>query len=380
VKIFLLIALASILNSAWAVEARFFLGTYTLGETSKGIYTCTLDLETGRLGPVALAAEADNPSYLAITPNGNFLYAASEVSPHGLTIAFRVEAGGKLVRLNQQSSGGAGTCHVSVDASGRYVFAANYGDGNISCFRTQEAGSLGEAIAFIQLREPDPVDGSERKSRAHSVDTDPSNRFLYSCDLGTDNIWIFTFDPESGKLEENSPPAAKAPKGSGPRHLVIHPSTRYLYANTEMGCSVSAFERDAISGALTPLQVIPTLPEGTPRAGTTTAEIACHPTGKWLYVSNRGADTIATFAIGREGRLTWVANAAAGVKVPRGFAIDRSGRWLIVAGQKDNRIVVLEIDQTTGEPRSTGQVASVASPVCVLFAPTNEDSSAAIVE
>jgi len=366
------ITLFSILNSTWAAEVRVFLGTYTNDQASKGVYTCMLDLTTGRLGPVKLAAEVKNPSYLALSPNGEFLYAAIEGDHQGAAAAFRVGSDGGLTLLNQQASGGAGTCHVSVDACGHHVFAANYGGGNISCFQTGPDGSLGERTALVQFPGSVPNPDHQTKPHAHFVCTDPSNRFVYSCDLGTDSIWIFKFDSKIGVIEPCKPGVATVPKGGGPRHLVFHPNGRYIYVNNEKGLSISVFERDAASGALSPIQVIPTLPEGTSRTGATTAEIACHPSGKWLYVSNRGDDTIATFGISPDGRLTWIGNAPAGVKMPRGFAIDPTGNWLIVAGQKDNKIAVLKIDPTTGKPGSTDQVTSIGSPVCVLFAPLQE--------
>lgn len=362
-------ALFSILNSALAVEARFYLGTYTNDQDSKGIYTCTLDLETGRLGPIELAAEAENPSYLAVSPDGKNLYAASEGRHQGSTIAFRVEKNGRLTQLNQKDSGGEGTCHVNVDSCGRNILAANYSAGNISCFQTAADGSLGKRTALIQFAGSGPNPQRQTKPHAHSAYTDPADRFVYSCDLGTDNIWIFKFDEKSGVLEPNTPASVQAPEGGGPRHLAFHPSGRYIYVNNEMGLSVSVFERDAASGALSPIQVIRTLPEAVPGKGITTSEIAVHPSGKWLYVSNRGNDTIASFDIGADGRLTRIASAPSLVKGPRGFAIDPAGRWFIVAGQNDNKIAVLKIDQSTGCLISTDQVASIGSPVCVLFAP-----------
>ncbi|MEI8342114.1 MAG: lactonase family protein, partial [Verrucomicrobiota bacterium] len=303
-KPLLALALFSSLNTAWSAESRFYLGTYTKEQGSKGIYSCSLDTETGRLGSVQLAAETENPSYLAMTPDGKFLYAAREMNHQGWVSAFRVETDSRLTLLNQQDAGGDGTCHVSVDATGRDVLAANYNSGNLSCFQTKPDGSLGERTALIQFAGSGPNRDRQSKPHAHSVYPAPSNRFVYSCDLGTDHVGIFKFDAERGTLESNSPAAANAPAGGGPRHLAFHPGGKFVYVNNEMGLSVSVFGCDPASGVLTPVQVIPTLPETTPGAGTTTAEIACHPSGKWLYVSTRGDDTLARFAIGVDGRLT----------------------------------------------------------------------------
>ncbi len=192
---------------------------------------------------------------------------------------------------------------------------------------------------------------------------------MYSCDLGTDSVWIHRFDAQHGVLLPNTPGVAKTTPGDGPRHLAFHPEGRYLYVNNEMGLSVSVFERDATSGALTFIQEVSVLPAGAFVKGATTAEIVCHPSGKWLYVSERGEDKIILFTIGEDGKLKRVASLSAGVKCPRGFAIDPTGHWLICAGQEDHKIVVLKIDQTTGMLEATDQEASVGTPVSVLFAP-----------
>ena len=352
-------ALLSSLSSLSATEARFYLGTYTSAHGSKGIYTGTINLETGFLGPIELAVEAVNPSFLAISPNGKFLYAAGETGPHGLTFAYRVEPGGKLTFLNQQDSGGAATCHVSVDSEN--VFVANYNGGNIACFPITPDGSLGERTALIQFTGSGPNPARQTQPHAHSVYPDPSNPFVYSCDLGTDQIWILKREPQSGTLKILD--SAKVPKGGGPRHLAFHPNGRFVYANNEMGLSVTVFEKNP--AGLTSIQEISTAPEGI--TGNTGAEIVCHPSGKWLYVSTRGEDTFTVFSIGTDGRLTWVENARAGVKSPRGFAIDPTGNWLIAAGQNDGKITVLKIDQSTGNLSSTDQSATLGSPVCVLF-------------
>ena len=360
-------AMLSALGSARASNARIYLGTYTNGRDVKGIYTCMLDVETGKLSAVELAAEATNPSYLALSPDGKFLYSADE-GARGEVSAFRVESAGSLTMLNDQETGGGDTCHVWVDSVGRNLFAANYGGGSIAGFPILPDGSLGRRTAFVQFRGSGPNKSRQSQPHAHSVYTDPGDRFVYCCDLGTDNIWIYGYDSARGLIDADTVRTASAPAGAGPRHLLFHPNGKFVYVNNEMGLSVSVFARDASSGALSPIQVVSTLPNGSDHAASSsTAEIAIHPAGKWLYVSNRGDDTIATYAVGSDGRLTWIENAPAGVKMPRGFALDPSGRWLVVGGQKDNRIVVLAIDQKTGRLTPTDQAAAVGSPVCVVF-------------
>ncbi|MEA3208157.1 MAG: 6-phosphogluconolactonase [Chthoniobacter sp.] len=363
-----LACLFAMATASFATEATFYLGTYTKTPKSKGIYVGKLDTDTGKLGPLVLAGEAKSPSFVALAPGAKFLYAAME-SGTGAVGAFAVQADGTLTALNEQPSGGGGACHVWVDATGRNVFVANYGGGSIAAFQTKRDGSLGERTAFVQYIGTGPDPRRQEKPHGHSIYTDLENRFVYSCDLGTDNVWIFRLDADKGTLTPTEPPSGKVPPGAGPRHLTIHPNGQFAYVCNEMGLSVTAFSRDTASGALTAVQTLPTLPEGTATTGVSTAEIFCHPTGKWLYVSNRGHDTLAVYGLGADGKLTWIENAPALVKVPRGFAIDPTGKWLITAGQDDDRIAVLKIDPESGKLTATDQSADVGSPVCVLFAP-----------
>jgi len=361
--------LMTILSSAHSREADFYLGTYTNNSSSKGIYLGKLDMDSGKLGPITLAAEADNPSFVALSPDGKFLYAAME-SGGGAVGAFAVQDNGSLRLLNSRPSGGNGACHVSVDSKGRHVFVANYGGGNIASFPIQSDGSLGEAGATVQFSGSGPNPKRQQKSFAHSVYAAAEDRFVYACDLGSDKVWSFRFDQEKGALAPTEPPAGIVPPGGGPRHLAFHPGGRFVFANNEMGLSVTTFSRDAATGVLTPLETIPTSAKGGgPVEGVTTAEILCHPSGKWLYVSSRGDDIIAVFAIGADGKLTLVENAPAGVQIPRGMDIDPTGKWLVVAGQKDNKITVLQIDPSTGKLTATGHSAEIGAPVCVVFAP-----------
>ncbi len=363
-----LLACAMLTTAVKAADATFYLGTYTKPGKSQGIYVGKLDTETGKLGPLKLAAEAQNPSFVTLSRNGKFLYAAIEAAG-GAVGAFAVQSDGTLVALNQVSTGGAGACHVWVDSTGGTVFAANYGGGSIAAFPVKADATLGERSAFVQFEGSGPDLRRQEKPHAHSIYTGPANLFVYSPDLGTDNIWIFKFDEATSTLTPAQPPSGKVPPGSGPRHFAIHPNGKFAYANNEMGLSVTAFLRDRASGALKEIETVSTLPAGAARAGVSTAEIFCHPTGKWLYVSNRAHDTVAVYAVAADGKLTRIENAPAGVKVPRGFAIDPSGRWLIAGGQDDNRIAVHKIDPATGKLTLTSETAEVGSPVCVLFAP-----------
>ena len=357
----------TIVTSVHAQEAVFYLGTY-----SKGISLGTLDTDSGKLGPVTLAAEADHPGFVALSPDGKFLYAAME-SGGGAVGAFAVKEDGSLQLLNTRPSGGNGACHVSVDSKGRHVFVANYGGGNIASFPVQPDGSLGEAAATVQFSGSGPNPQRQKKSFAHSIYATGEDRFVYACDLGSDKVWSFRFDGEKGAMTPTEPPAGVVPPGGGPRHLAFHPGGRFVFANNEMGLSVTTFSRDPESGVLTPVETTPTSAKGAgPVEGVTTAEIVCHPSGKWLYVSSRGDNVIAVFAIAADGKLSLVENAPAGVEIPRGMDIDPTGQWIVVAGQKDNKITVLQIDPSTGKLSPTGQSAEVGTPVCVVFAPSQK--------
>lgn len=365
-----LLATALFTSDMSAADATFYLGTYTKPGKSQGIYVGTLNTDTGKLGPVRLAAEAKNPSFVALSPNGKNLYASGEGSVPGQgMLAFAIQPDGTLKALNTGDTGGAGNCHVWVDATGGTAFAANYGGGSIAAFRLQPDGSLGERSAFVQFTGSSVNPKRQEKPHAHAIYTDPANKFVYSPDLGTDNVWIFKFDAAKGTLAPANPASGKVPPGSGPRHLAFHPNGKLAFTCNEMTLTATAFNRDPETGALQEIHTVSTLPPNTEIKGYSTAETFVHPSGKWLYVSNRTHDTIAVLAIAADGKLTLIENAPAGVKVPRGFGLDPSGKWLIAGGQSDDKIAVHKIDPATGKLTLTGETAEVGAPVCVLFAP-----------
>lgn len=363
---FLVLLMSSV--SAFGGQARFYIGPYTNEGKSQGIYTALLDTETGALTEPVLAAPAKHPSFLALSPSGKVLYAAME-SGGGAVGAFLVREDGTLQELNVVSSGGSGACHVWVDATGRNVLVANYTDGSIAIIRANEDGSLGERTAYVKFTGSGPDPKRQTKPYGHAVYTDPTNRFVYACDLGSDKVWGFHLDAAAGTLTPMASEAGVVPPGSGPRHLAIHPTGEHLYVANEMGLSVTHFSRDTKTGALKEEETFPTMPEGAPREGVTVAEIHLHPSGKFLYVSNRRRDTIAVYAVRPDGTLAWAEEPPAGVKVPRGFHLDPSGRWLIAAGQEDDTLAVHEVDEDTGMLTLTPHRAAVGNPVCILFAP-----------
>lgn len=339
----------------------FYIGTRTNKTTSEGIYLAHLDSGTGEIKDVKLAAKAMNPSFVALSPDGSRLYAATsdfEIS------AFARGNDGMLTLLNTTNSGG-GLCHVAVDLAGKAIFGANYGAGTAVAYKLKEDGSLGEQTSLHKFSGTGPNAKRQDKSHAHSTFVSPDNRFVYICDLGCDKIWIFKLDPETGALAAADPASGESPAGGGPRHLVFWGDK--VYVNNELTNSVSVYIRDAATGAMEHLQTAATLEQDEPNEEITTSAIKMHPSGRWLYVSNRGAETIAVFSVAEEGWVTLIQEAPAGVVCPRDFELDPAGTWLLAAGQKDHQIASHGIDPATGMLTASGYRYSIDEPVCIVF-------------
>ncbi len=346
-----------------------YIGTYTGGD-SKGIYVYELDMKSGKLKRLH-EVESNNPSFLALHPSGKFLYAVGEISnfqgeKSGAVSAFAVDrATGNLSFLNHQSSKGGGPCHLIVDHAGKNVLVANYGGGSVAVLPIDDEGRLGEATCFIQ-HTGSGATPRQKAPHAHSIVLDAAGRFACAADLGLDKILIYEFDYSAGTLTPNDPAFAQVAPGSGPRHFAFHPSGKYAYVINEIARTVTAFSYDAKRGALETLQTITTVPDGV--TGGSTAEVEVHPSGKFLYGSNRGHDSIAIFKIDTEtGKLTAAGHPSTQGKTPRSFGIDPTGRYLLAANQGTNTVVVFRIDQETGELKPTGTTIEVPSPVCVKF-------------
>lgn len=354
-----------------------YVGTYTGGE-SKGIYRYQLNLTSGSLAPKGLAAELIHPSFLAIHPNRRFLYSVNEVGnfrglKSGAVSAFALDATtGELTFLNEQLTRGAGPCHLVVDHAGKNVLVANYGGGSTTVLPIQPDGRLKETSAFIQHHGSSVNPQRQEGPHAHSVNVDPANRFAFVADLGLDKLLVYRFDAEAGTLAPHDPPAASVAPGAGPRHFAFHPGGRFAYVINELASTVTAFRYDAAKGVLETLQTISTLPEGF-SGSTTTAELQVHPSGKFLYGSNRGHDSIAIFAIDPEsGRLTAIGHQSTLGKTPRNFGIDPTGTYLIAANQDSDTLVVFRIDTKTGRLEPVGKPVPAPRPVCVKFVPVAE--------
>ena len=375
------IALACALPSGFAQKASktsgkgdYFLyaGTYTRGK-SKGIYAWRFHPADGTLQSIGLVAETSNPSFLAVAPNGRFLYAANEDSryqgqPTGTVSAFAIDtATGKLTALDKVVSKGTGPCHVSLDPAGKWVFVANYNSGSIASFPVHEDGSLGEAAATVQHAGSSVNRQRQSGPHAHSVVVSPDGRFLLSADLGLDEVLVSRLGSD-GSLPANDPPFGKVAPGSGPRHMVFSHDAKFLYVVSEMIPGVTVFRYDAQKGSLDSIQAISSLPEDYtgPKSG---AEIALSPDGRFVYSSNRGADSIVAFAVDRKkGTLTAAGRFSTGGKTPRNFAIDPSGKWLFAAHQDSDSIVKFHVDPKSGALAPAGETLEVGAPVCVVFA------------
>lgn len=358
------------LSTATAESLPVYFGTYTSRSenSSKGIYRSVLDLETGKLSNPVLAAEARNPSFLEIHPGGKFLYVVSEAGGAGSVSAYAIGRDtGDLKFLNQQPSGGAGPCHVSIDNAGRNVLVANYGSGSASVIPIKSDGRLGEPTGFVQHAGSSVNPRRQKGPHAHSINVSPDDRFAFVADLGIDKIMIYRLDIEKGTIIANSPAFAKVKPGAGPRHFAFGPSGKYAYMINELDCTVTAFAYESASGALTEVQTITTLPNGFDGSNSC-AEVRVHPSGKFLYGSNRGHDSIVVYRVDLvKGILTFVEHERADIKTPRNFNIDPTGRFCLVANQGGGSVVVFRVDQETGALEPTGHKISIARPVCVRF-------------
>ncbi|HTM54680.1 MAG TPA: lactonase family protein [Pirellulales bacterium] len=352
-----------------------YVGTYTGGK-SRGIYVLRFDPGTGKLSAPTLAAEVKSPSFLAIHPDGKHLFAVSEIDDFagkktGGVCSFAIDrASGQLTRLNEQPSGGAGPCHVIVDRKGGTLLVANYGGGSVASLPISADGKLRPAASVIQHKGHSVNPARQEGPHAHSINVDLGNRFAIAADLGLDKLLVYKLDPVSSKLAANEPAAVSLAPGAGPRHFAFHPDGKHAYAINEIACTVTALAYDADRGVLKEIGTVSSLPEGVSvRPEDSTAEVQVHPTGKFVYGSNRGHNSISVFSVGPDGRLKLVQNQSTQGKTPRGFGIDPSGKWLFAGNQDSDTIVLFAIDPQTGNLSPTGKTIEVGAPVCVKFLP-----------
>jgi 6-phosphogluconolactonase len=360
-----------------------YVGTYT-GPKSQGIYVFRLQAENPAVSqnitlvPLGLAAASSNPSFLALDLKRRLLFAVNEVSefdgrPTGAVSAFAIDkTKGTLALINQQPSMGAGPCHLVLDRSGRHLLVANYGSGSVSVLPVAADGRLGVASDVVQHTGSSVNPERQKGPHAHCVTIDRANRFVFVCDLGLDKVLAYRFDARRGTLTPHDPPFAQVKPGAGPRHMVFRPDGRFAYVVNELSSTVTTFRYDANAGALHDLQTVSTLPEQFDGANTG-AEVDVHPSGKWLYVSNRGHNSVVLFNVdSNTGRLTFVEEQGTGGFKPRHFGIDPSATYLAVGNQDSDTILVARIDAGNGRLKPSGVFAHAPSPVCMKFLPPGE--------
>jgi len=373
-RLFKLLCLLAVLlvtaAEAPADEHLVYVGTYT-GKGSEGIYAYRFDPATGETSLLGLAAGTDNPSFLAVDPNGRFLYAVNEVDtfrkePTGAVSVFAIDReSGKLKLLQQVSSLGGGPAHVSLDRSARYLMVANYNGGSVVVFPIGKDGRLGRQTAFVQNAGSSVNPERQAGPHAHFIQATPDNRFAITADLGLDKLLVHRFDAKTGSLTPGTPGFAAVDPGAGPRHVAFAPSGKFVYVVNELVSTVTVFAYKPGPGTLDRIQTIPTLPKNF-TGKDTAAEIVVDGKGRFLYVSNRGHDSIAVFSIDPDsGTLKSPEWVPSGGKTPRNFAIDPTGKWLLCANQDSNSIRLLKIDQKSGRLTQSDRSLTVVSPVCV---------------
>lgn len=362
-------------------EHRVYVGTYTesirfgTGELfqgrGEGIHLYRMDPASGELLPAGVAKGVKNPSYLCLDPTRRFLYAVNELKVHeegegGSVSAFSVNPStGEPSLLNRQPTGGTDPCYVTTDNSGRHLMVANYSSGSVSVYPVLEDGSLAAASDFVQHEGSSVDPGRQNGPHAHSSVFDAANRFVHVCDLGTDRVVTYRFHADSGRLERKETESAQMKAGAGPRHLLFSADGRFAYVVNELDSTVTLCAHEEASGKLTPLESTSTLPADF-RGENSCADLNMHPSGLFLYASNRGHDSIAIF--GRDvasGRLTPVGYESTRGSTPRSFAIDPNGNILLVANQAGDNIVPFRIDTNSGRLQATGREVSIGTPVCV---------------
>jgi 6-phosphogluconolactonase len=348
-----------------------YVGTYTNSGKSKGIYVYRHDPSSGELTLLHEVADVESPSFLAFSPDQRYLYAVNETNEpsHVSSFAIDQQTGG-LTFLSKQPSGGGQACHLCTDPSGRLLFVANHEFGTIGVFPVGDGGGLEPASQVVQHEGSGPGP-TQTCPHAHFVTLDPGGQHLLCCDKGIDKVMVYQPDVAGRRLVPNDPPFGRLHAGAAPRHLTFHPNGRYAYVNGEADMTVTAFAYDGTRGAFEELHYLPTLPEGAARERVSTAQIVMHPTGRFLYVSNRGHDSIAIFEVDQStGRLTAAGHVPSGGRTPRNFNVDPSGRFLYAANQNGDNIVAFQVDGSTGQLTPTGHTVEVGAPVCILFGPT----------
>lgn len=354
--------------TAAANSSFVYVGSYTKGP-EEGISLLKMDDETGTLENLGFVAAAPNPTFLALDPKGEHLYAIHERQP-GSVAAYKIDrTTGKLTLLNTEKTSGNGPCHVSVCRDGKNLLVANYGSGSVACLPIRADGSLAPHSAFVQHTGHSVDKDRQKEPHAHGIYQSPGGKFVLACDLGTDKVYVYRFDPARGSLEPNDPPAGDLKPGAGPRHAAFSTDGKRLYVINELDCTVTVFSWDEAKGVLQAIESVSTLKE--PVDGNSTAEVEVHPgNARVLYGSNRGANTIVRFSVDPDtGKLTYQDETSTTGPAPRHFATHPNGKWMLAGNQNAETLVSYKVDPATGKLSQHGQPLPLRSPVCMVFLP-----------
>jgi len=348
-----------------------YVGTYTESTRSEGIYLVRMDRRSGALRRVGAVAAGPNPSFLAIHPNRRVLYAVNELEKGAVSSFAIARDTGALTRLNQQPSEGGAPCYVSLDRSGRVALVANYAGGSVALLAIQPDGALAPAAQVVQHAGTGPNAERQAAPHAHCILADPSNRFVLAADLGADHVFVYRLDLDGTSLRHVEGGDAVMRPGAGPRHLAFHPTLPLVFVANELDSTVATLCFDAGRGTLSLLDARSTIPAGWGGTGTNyPADIHVASSGRTLYVSNRGHNSIAVFSVAAstgEGALVLDQTISTEGDWPRNFSLDPTGRWLLVANQRSDSVVVLGRDPDNGSLTPTRQRIAIPSPVCLRF-------------
>lgn len=359
---------------------RVYVGTWNQAGANppsqkEGIFWFNFDTESGRLDLAGAADAGPNPAFLTFSADGRYLYAINEVTSFqgkegGGVSAFAVDKSGSLTHLNSQPTFGGHPCYISLDRSGRWAMVSNYRSGNVVVYPIGTDGRLGVFSVRIQHEGKGSNPARQEGPHAHSIQADPSNRWVLAADLGLDQVRVYALGTDKGTLTPHTQPAIQLHAGAGPRHLDFHPNGRWLYIINELDSTVAFFETDLETGRFHHRQTLSTLP-GDYEGEKWAADIHVHPSGRFVFASNRGHDSIAILKVDpARGELELAGLAPSGGRTPRNFAISPGGEWLLVANQDANNLVALRVDTASGQLSATGDEVNIPAPVCVRFMPS----------
>ena len=370
--------------SFWIIAVLFFTGTADIfaqvkeiiyagtssTRGSKGIYVFEFDRSQGKLIELQTVTEGTSPGFLTVSPDRKYLYAiygqGSRSDGNGSVMSFKIDrATGFLTKINEQSAGGKGPAHISIDPKGRFAYVSNYGDGTLSVLPINKDGSLGSASDFIKHAGSSIVAGRQEGSHVHSIIPSPDGKFIYVSDLGIDKVMIYRVQ-SNGKLTPASIPFAQNVAGSGPRHFTIHPNNNFAYSLEELSSTVTSFRITRSNGALSFQERVPMLPPDF-KERNSAADIHFSPDGKFLYASNRGHESLVIYKVdSKTGKMLLVGHESTGGKHPRNFMIDKKGDFVFTANQNTDNIVVFARDKETGKLTPNGENVIVPSVTCLV--------------